>query len=289
MPGEIHHHHIKILNRFSIFYRQAGPQEAPVILLLHGFPTSSFMFRNLIPVLAEKYRVIAPDLPGFGFSDMPEYSEFSYTFENLAQIMQMFIEALQIQKFALYVFDYGAPVGFRLALVNPQKITCIIAQNGNAYEEGLSEAWCPVRQYWQMPSRNKRGTLRNFMSLKNTRSQSEQGVIDHPLSASETYTFEYYFRDRSDNIEFQLDLLLDYKTNVELYPTFQAYFRESKPKLLAVWGNKDPFFSIAGAEAYKRDNPNVVIKTYDTGHFALETHATEIGEEILEFMEGVER
>jgi pimeloyl-ACP methyl ester carboxylesterase len=281
---KIHHYKIKILNGLNIFYRQAGPPDAPVILLLHGFPTSSFMFRNLIPILAEKHYVIAPDLPGFGFSDMPGRGEFNYTFDNLAQTMQVFIEALQIKKFTLYVFDYGAPIGFRLALANPESITGIIAQNGSAYEEGLSTEWDLVRKYWEEPSRNNRDALRGFMSLQMTRFQYDHGVTDRSLIAPETYTLDQYFLDRPESIEFQLDLLLDYKNNVALYPVFQAYFRERQPKLLVVWGNKDPYFSIDGAEAYKRDNPNAKVKIYYTGHFALETHAAEIGEEINAFM-----
>jgi pimeloyl-ACP methyl ester carboxylesterase len=286
MKTRIHYYKIEV-NRLNIFYREAGPKEAPVILLLHGFPSSSFMFRNLIPILAEKYHVIAPDLPGFGFSDMPDTSEFNYTFDNLAQIMQLFIEAMQIKKFAVYVFNYGAPVGFRLALANPENITGIISQNGNAYEEGLSEAWNPVRKYWEEPSRNNRDTLREFMSLSMTKFQYEHGVTDRSLIAPETYTLDQYFLLRVENIEIQLDLLRDYKNNVDLYPVFQEYFRIWRPKLLAVWGDKDPYFLIAGAEAYKRDSPDTTVKIYDTGHFALETHATEIGEEIMAFMDAL--
>jgi pimeloyl-ACP methyl ester carboxylesterase len=287
MNNKIHYYNIKILNRFNIFYRQAGPQDAPVILLLHGFPASSFMFRNLIPLLAEKYRVIAPDLPGFGFSDMPDRSEFNYTFDNLAQTIQVFIDDLRIKKFALYVFDYGAPVGFRLALSNPEKITAIISQNGNAYEEGLSAEWGPVRKYWEELSGTNRDALRTFMSLKMTKFQYKHGVTDTTLIAPETYTLDQHFLDRPENIEIQLDLLLDYKNNLKLYPAFQAYFREWKPKFLAVWGNKDPYFLIDGAEAYKRDNPNATVKILYTGHFALETHAAEIGEEIIAFMQDI--
>ncbi|HTD39416.1 MAG TPA: alpha/beta hydrolase [Mucilaginibacter sp.] len=285
MKNKIHHYNVKLFNSLNIFYRQAGTPNAPVILMIHGFPTSSFMFRNLIPILAEKYRVIAPDLPGFGFSDMPDSSEFNYTFDNLAQIIQLFIEALSIKKFALYIFDYGAPVGLRLALANPENITGIIAQNGNAYEEGLSEAWDPIRKYWEEPSRSNRDALRDFMSLRMTKFQYEHGVTDSSLIAPETYTLDQYFLDRPENVEIQLDLLRDYKNNVELYPVFQEYFRKWRPKLLAVWGNKDPFFLVAGAEAYKRDNPNATVRIYDTGHFVLETHPTEIGEEIIGFMQ----
>jgi pimeloyl-ACP methyl ester carboxylesterase len=285
MTSKIHHYRIKILNRLNIFYRQAGPQNAPVILLLHGFPTSSFMFRNLIPILAEKYCVIAPDFPGFGFSDIPNSSEFNYTFENLAQIMQLFIVALSIEKFAIYVFGYGAPVGFRLALANREHITGIISQNGNAYEEGLSEAWCPVRNYWRESSRKNRDALRDFMSLRMIKFQYEHGVTDSSLIAPETYTLDQHFLDRQENIELQFDLLQDYKNNVDLCREIHAYFRERKPKLLVLWGSKDPYFLIAGAEAYKRDNPDATVRIYDTGHFALETHAEEIGEEIVSFMD----
>jgi pimeloyl-ACP methyl ester carboxylesterase len=284
--NEIHYRNIKA-NGLNIFYREAGPRDAPVILLLHGYPTSSHMFRNLIPILSTKYHVIAPDLPGFGYSDAPDHTQFNYTFDNLAHTMQAFIDELGLKHFALYVFDYGAPTGFRLAMANPEKITGIISQNGNAYVEGLSKEWNPIQKYWEDGSPANRDALRDFVKLKVTWFQYHEGVTDQSLIAPESYTLDQHFLDRPGNVEIQLDLMRDYRTNVALYPKFQAYFREHKPKLLAVWGNKDPFFLPAGAEAYKRDIPNANIKFYNTGHFALETHAQEIGNDILNFMAGL--
>jgi pimeloyl-ACP methyl ester carboxylesterase len=272
------------VNGLNIFYREAGPKDAPIVLLLHGYPTSSFMFRNLIPILSEQYHVIAPDLPGFGYSDAPDHEHFNYTFDNLTKIMQAFIQKLEMNSFALYVFDYGAPVGFRLAVANPEKITGIISQNGNAYVEGLSEEWNPIQEYWKDPSVENRNALKGFVSEEMTKFQYLQGVADPSLIAPETYTLDQHFLNRPGSLDIQLDLLRDYKTNVELYPKFQAYFKDKQPKLLAVWGNKDPYFLPPGAEAYKNDLPNATIKFYDTGHFALETHVKEIGEEILAFL-----
>jgi len=274
-------------NGLNIFYREAGPADAPTVLLLHGYPTSSFMFRNLIPVLSSQYHVIAPDLPGYGYSDAPDHTQFTYTFDNLARTMQAFIDSLGLKRFALYVFDYGAPVGYRLALANKDKISGIISQNGNAYEAGLSDAWNPIQQYWQDPTSANRDALRDFVSHTMTRFQYEHGVSDPSLIAPETYTLDQHFLDRPGNVEIQLDLMLDYRSNVKLYPAFQQYFRISQPPILAAWGNKDPFFLPAGAEGYKQDNPQAVVKFYDTGHFALETHAAEIGEDILAFLKGL--
>jgi len=284
----IHYRTIKA-DGLNIFYREAGPQDAPVILLLHGYPTSSFMFRNLIPKLAGKYHVIAPDLPGFGFTESPSPSEFIYTFDNLAKAMQGFIDTLKLKRFALYVFDYGAPTGFRLAMANPEKITGIISQNGNAYEEGLGPAWADVKKYWADPSQKKRDELKDFVTIKMTRFQYEHGVSDLSLIEPEAYTLDQYFLDKPGHVDIQLDLMLDYRNNVTLYPKFQQYFRDKKPKLLAVWGNKDPFFLPVGAESYKKDIPDATVKFYDTGHFALETHADEIRNEILNFMEGLQK
>lgn len=281
------HYYKTGVNGLNIFYREAGPANAPVILLLHGYPTSSFMFRNLIPLLATKYHVIAPDLPGFGFSDAPGRKEFAYTFDHLAATMQGFIDSLQLSRFALYIFDYGAPVGLRLALANPEKITAIISQNGNAYEQGLSAEWNPIQKYWKDPAAENRETLRVFVALEITRFQYEHGVKDLSLIAPETYTLDQHFLDQPEHVEIQLDLMLDYRSNVALYPAFQAYFRDKKPPVLAVWGNKDPYFLPAGAEGYRKDNPGATVKFYDTGHFALETHAQEIGEDILEFMDRI--
>ncbi|KGO88459.1 hydrolase [Flavobacterium rivuli WB 3.3-2 = DSM 21788] len=281
--NEIHHCTVQA-GSLNIFYREAGPKDAPVLFLLHGYPTSSFMFRKLIPILAKEYHVIAPDLPGFGFSESPDPSTYNYTFDNLASAMQAFIDTLGLKRFALYVFDYGAPTGFRLAMANPEKITSIISQNGNAYEEGLGNAWAGIRKYWANPSQENRDALRDFVTIKMTRFQYEEGVSDLSLIEPEAYTLDQYFLDKPGHVDIQLDLMLDYKNNVALYPKFQQYFREWKPKMLAVWGNKDPFFLPVGAESYKKDIPDATVKFYDTGHFALETHAAEIGQDILQFM-----
>lgn len=279
----IHYRTVKA-GGLNVFYREAGPKDAPVLLLLHGYPTSSHMFRNLIPILSGKYHVIAPDLPGFGYSDAPARSDYDYTFDHLAQSMQSFIEALSLKRFAVYVFDYGAPVGFRLALANPEKITGIISQNGNAYVEGLSTGWNPIQKYWEQPTQENREALRSFTTHEAVRWQYEDGVTDKTLIAPESYTLDSHFMDRPGEVDIQLDLFKDYQNNVKLYPKFQQYFRDRKPKLLAVWGNRDPFFLPAGAEAYKKDDPNTTVKFYDTGHFALETHVQEIGGDILKFL-----
>ena len=279
----VHYRNIKA-NGLNLFYREAGSPDAPTILLLHGYPTSSHMFRNLIPILSKKYHVIAPDLPGFGYSDAPDHDKFSYTFDNLAATVQAFINELGMKRFAIYIFDYGAPTGLRIAMNNPEKITGIITQNGNAYVEGLSHEWNPIQRYWQDPSQANRDSLRDFVSKEATWYQYHQGVSDPSLIAPESYTLDQHFLDRPGNIEIQLDLVKDYRTNVALYPKFHEYFRQYQPKLLAVWGNKDPYFLPAGAEAYKKDLPNATVKFYNTGHFALETNATEIGQDVLDFM-----
>jgi pimeloyl-ACP methyl ester carboxylesterase len=279
-------HNLKIkANGLNIFYRDAGPKDGPVILLLHGYPTSSHMFRNLIPLLSEKYHVIAPDLPGFGFSDAKSHDQFEYTFDNLAKTMQSFFDNLGLKQFVMYVFDYGAPTGFRLAMANPEKITAIISQNGNAYEEGLSAGWNPIRKYWENPTAANRTALHDFVSKEATWYQYHEGASDPTLIAPESYTLDQYFLDRPGNIDIQLDLVLDYRNNIALYPKFQAYFRNYQPPFLAVWGNKDPYFLPAGAEAYKCDMPKAKIKFYDTGHFALETNAMDIGQDILNFLD----
>ena len=258
-------------------------------MLLHGYPTSSFMFRKLIPTLAQKYHVIAPDLPGFGFTESPDPAHYDYTFDNLSGAMQAFIDTLGLKRFALYVFDYGAPTGFRLAMANPEKITGIISQNGNAYEEGLGEAWSGIRKYWADPSPVNREALRDFVKIDMTRFQYEHGVNDLSLIEPEAYTLDQYFFDKPGHVDIQLDLMLDYKSNVALYPKFQQYFRDKKPKLLAVWGNKDPFFLPIGAQSYKRDLPDATVLFYNTGHFALETHADEIAQDIMHFLKGLDK
>ena len=268
----------------KIFYRQAGPVAAPAILLLHGFPTSSHMFRNLIPSLAENYRVIAPDLPGFGFSDAPDRKNFRYSFENLAKVIDGFVEAIGLSRFAIYVFDYGAPVGLRLALTRPERVTAIISQNGNAYKEGLSEGWNPIQKYWKEPTTQNREALRDFLKPEATKWQYVHGVQDETQIAPEAYALDSALLARHGNDEIQLDLFLDYASNVALYPKFQEYFRTKRPPLLAVWGKNDPFFLPPGAEAFKKDNPEAEVHSYDTGHFALETHVPEIAAAIRDFL-----
>jgi len=268
----------------KIFYREAGPKDSPTILLLHGFPTSSHMFRDLISALADHYHLVAPDLPGFGFSDAPDRKSFSYTFEQLAKTVDRFTQTIGLERYATYVFDYGAPVGLRLALAHPERITAIISQNGNAYEEGLSQGWNPIQKYWKDPTPSNRAALRDFLTPDATKSQYQYGVHDQTLVAPESYSLDSALLARPGNDEIQLDLFLDYASNVALYPKFQEYFRTKQPPLLAVWGKSDPFFLPAGAEAFKRDIPSAEVRFYDTGHFALETHAEEIASAIKDFL-----
>ena len=268
----------------KVFYREAGSQPAPTVLLLHGFPTSSHMFRDLIPALAEHYQVVAPDLPGFGFSDAPDRKNFHYTFDHLARVIDAFTHAIGLNRYAIYVFDYGAPVGLRLALAHPERVTAIISQNGNAYEEGLSQGWNPIQKYWREPTAENRAALRDLLKPEATKSQYLYGVQDVTLVAPESYELDSALLARPGNDEIQLDLFLDYASNVALYPKFQEYFRINRPPLLAVWGKNDPFFLPAGAEAFKRDNPSAEVQFYDAGHFALETHVQEIGGAIRDFL-----
>lgn len=260
----------------KVFYREAGRPDAPVLLLLHGFPTSSHMFRTLMPRLAGKYRVIAPDLPGFGFTDVPESRSYRYSFDALARTALAFVDALGLTRYAIYVFDYGAPVGYRLALAHPERVTAIVSQNGNAYEDGLSDAWNPIQRYWQNPTTENRDALRGFLTLEGTRMQYLTGVANPDAVAPESYMLDQALLERPGNADIQLDLFLDYASNVKLYPEFQAYFRSAKPPTLAIWGKNDPFFIPPGAEAYRRDNPAAIVQLLDTGHFALETHADDI-------------
>jgi pimeloyl-ACP methyl ester carboxylesterase len=268
----------------NIFYRESGPQDAPALLLLHGFPTASHMFRGLIPQLAEQFRVVAPDLPGFGQSDMPPRAKFAYTFDNISKVIGRFTEVVGLDRFAIYVFDYGAPTGFRLAIRHPDRITAIVSQNGNAYEEGLSDGWNPIRAYWKDPSQTNRDALRSFLAPETTIWQYTHGVPDPAMMSPDGYSLDSFYLARPGAHEPQLDLFGDYKSNIELYPTFQRYFRTQKPPFLAVWGKNDPFFLPAGAEAFKRDMPQASVQFFDTGHFALETHADEIGKAILDFL-----
>lgn len=269
----------------KVFYREAGDPAAPAVLLLHGYPTSSFMYRNLIPLLADRYHVIAPDLPGFGFTEVPADAHYKYSFDHLAETMQAFTETLGLKKFAMEVFDYGAPVGWRLAVAHPERITAIITQNGNAYEEGLTRAWTPIQAYWQHPTPENRAALRKFLNPESIKWQYTQGVSDPSVIAPETYTLDSALFARPGNDDIQLDLDLDYANNVKQYPTYQAYFRKWHPALLAVWGKNDPFFAPAGALAFKKDIPNAEIHFYDTGHFALETNGPEIAAEIHAFLD----
>jgi pimeloyl-ACP methyl ester carboxylesterase len=268
----------------SVFYREAGPKDAPVVLLLHGFPTSSFQYRELIPRLADRYRVIAPDMPGFGFTEVPAERGYKYTFDALAKTIEAFTDALELKKYALYVFDYGAPTGFRVAMARPERITAIVSQNGNAYEEGLGDGWAPIRRYWNEPTAGNRETVRRMLDAAGLKSQYTEGVPDPEVIAPEGYTLDAAMIERPGNMDIQLDLFLDYANNVKLYPAFQEYFRRSKPPLLAIWGKNDPFFLPPGAEAYKRDIPDAVVKFLDTGHFALETHVEEVAEAMRDFL-----
>lgn len=279
------HYRYQQAGNVNVFYREAGDPASPVLLLLHGFAGSSFMFRDLIPQLADRYHVIAPDLPAFGFTEAPARGEYAYTFAQLAETIGRFTEALHLNRYALLVHDYGAPVGWRLALAHPQRVTALISQNGNAYEEGLGEAWAPIQQYWRDPTVENRNALSEFPTPAAIKWQYLEGVSDQSLISPDGYSLEGMQVLRPGNAEIQLDLLLDYASNVEMYPQFQHYFRQYQPPLLAVWGKNDPFFMPAGAEAWKRDLPDAEIRFYDTGHFALETHAKEIGTAVRDFLD----
>jgi len=269
----------------DVFYREAGSPESPAILLLHGYPTSSFMFRNLIPLLASSYHVVVPDLPGFGFSTVPPSRNYKYTFDNLAVTVGAFVDALKLSSYAIYVFDYGAPTGFRLALARPQQVRAIISQNGNAYEEGLSEpTWAPIRKYWNEPTLENRNALQFLLSLDITKWQYVEGTQEPSQVAPEAYHLDYYLLSRPGNGEIQLDLFLDYASNLKLYPQFHEYFRKFTPPTLLVWGKNDKFFLPPGAEAFKKDNPKAEVHFFETGHFALETHHVEIAHTILSFL-----
>src|SRR5580698_8331727 len=278
-------HTVKV-DGIKIFYRAAGDPNAPVVLLLHGFPSSSFMFRELIPRLAGHYRVIVPDLPGFGFTEVPADRKYTYSFDALAHTIEAFTDALVLARYAIYVFDYGAPTGFRVAMAHPERVSAIISQNGNAYEEGLGDAWGPIRKYWAEPTAENREVIRQaILNLDGTRWQYTHGVAQPQSVAPESYTLDAALLERPGIKEIQLDLFLDYASNVKLYPSFQEYFRKSKPPLLAIWGKNDPFFIPAGAEAFRRDIPGALVKMLDTGHFALETHVIEIAAAMKEFYE----
>lgn len=268
----------------QIFYREAGPADAPTVVLLHGYPTSSHMFRTLIPQLAEEYHVVAPDHLGFGLSDAPGVDEFDYSFDALARITSSLLAGLGITRYAIYVQDYGAPIGWRLALENPSAITAIISQNGNAYEEGLSEGWADMRTAWASPTVENREALRRFNTPDMVRWQYTEGVEDASLIAPETYQLASAAIARI-GVEPQMDLMLDYGSNVRQYPQLHAFFRQYQPPTLAIWGRNDPFFLPAGAEAFRRDNPDAEVRLLDTGHFAIETHGGEIAAAMLEFLD----
>lgn len=277
--------HYAQVDDVRVFYRQAGDPKAPTVLLLHGLPSSSFMYRELIPMLADHYHVIAPDLPGFGFTEAPPREKYAYTFANLANTIDRFTEVVGIDRYAIQVFDYGAPVGWRLATKHPERITAIVSQNGNAYEEGLGELWAPIKRYWSAPTAANRDALRGMFTPESIQWQYTHGAPDAMRIAPETYTLDNERLARPGNLDIQLDLMLDYRTNVVMYPQLQKYFRDRKPPLLAVWGRNDAIFIPAGAEAFKRDLPKAEVHFYDTGHFALESHVHEIGPVIRAFLD----
>lgn len=268
----------------KLFYREAGDPALPTVLLLHGFPSASHMFRDLIPELAGQFHVVAPDLPGFGMTEQPARDQFGYNFENITNVIDRFTEVLGLDKFAIYVFDYGAPVGFRIAVKHPERITAIVTQNGNTYVEGVSEAFAPVQAYWNEPTQANRDALRGFLAPETTLFQYTHGVADPEIVSPDGRNLDDFYLARPGNDEIQLDLLLDYQNNVALYETIQAYLRTHQPPLLAIWGRNDPFFIPAGAEAFKRDLPAADIRFVESGHFALETHAAEIGAAMREFL-----
>jgi pimeloyl-ACP methyl ester carboxylesterase len=268
----------------NVFYREAGAADAPTLLLLHGFPSSSHMFRDLIPLLADEFHLVAPDLPGFGRSDMPARGSFEYTFDHLAHVIDRFTEVLELDPFSIYVFDYGAPVGFRIAAAHPDRITAIVTQNGNAYTEGLSDGWSPVQAFWKDPSPANRDAVRSMVQPETTIWQYTHGVDDLTKVSPDGYGLDNFYLARPGADEIQLDLLLNYASNLEAYPAWQEYFRTSQPPLLAVWGSNDPFFIPPGAEAFKRDIPDADVRFLPTGHFALETHADEIADAIIGFL-----
>jgi pimeloyl-ACP methyl ester carboxylesterase len=268
----------------KFFYREAGASEAPGLLLLHGFPTSSHMYRDLIPALADRYHVVAPDLPGFGFTEAPERKRFKYSFEHLTEVIERFTEAIGLDRYALYVFDYGAPIGFRLATRHPERVTAVISQNGNAYLQGLSEGWNPIQAYWKEPTPENRAALRAFLKPEATEWQYRHGVPTPERLSPDTWTLDAALLARPGNDDIQLDLFGDYQSNVALYPKFQEYFRTQRPPLLAVWGKNDPFFLPAGADAFRQDNPDAEVHLLEAGHFALESQGPEIAVIIRDFL-----
>jgi pimeloyl-ACP methyl ester carboxylesterase len=281
----ITHHRTVAVEGVDVFYREAGPADAPVVLLLHGFPTSSHMFRNLIPALADRYRVIAPDYPGFGQSGMPDHREFAYTFAHYADVVDALLDQLGVGRYAMYVMDYGAPVGYRLALKHPERVSALIIQNGNAYEEGLKEFWDPIKAYWADDSAARREALAFLVAPETTKFQYTDGVRDVSRISPDNWVHDQALLDRPGNKDVQLDLFKDYGSNVPLYPQFQAFFRERKPPALIVWGQNDVIFPADGAHPYKHDLPDLEFHLFDTGHFALEDKADEIFPLIRDFLD----
>lgn len=280
----VHHRRVQV-EGVELFYREAGPRNAPTLLLLHGFPTSSHMYRDLIPLLADRYHVIAPDYPGFGQSAAPLPSEFEYSFDHFARVIDRFTQQLGLQRYALYVMDYGAPVGFRLASAHPERVTSLIVQNGNAYIEGIGAFWDPIKALWTDNSEANRDVIRKAaLTLEGTRWQYLNGVPDPTLVSPDAYTLDQAYLDRPGNNDIQLAMIYDYRNNLPKYPEWQAYFRKHRPPTLVVWGKNDQIFLAAGAEPYRRDNPNAEVHLLDTGHFALETHAPRIAALIRDFL-----
>jgi pimeloyl-ACP methyl ester carboxylesterase len=283
LPVDVRHSRIRA-DGVDVFYREAGDADAPVLLLLHGFANSSFYFRHLMPRLANRFRMIAPDLPSFGFTEIPVEREYRYDFASLARTTTAFVDALGLKRYLVYVFDYGAPVAWELALTYPDRIVGIVSQNGNAYLERLGDKpWAPLWAYWANPSPDKREPIRSRMSLDGVKAAYFQGVADPSAIEPESYTLDAATLARPGNVDLQIDLKLDYKRNIERYPLYQAFFRERRPRTLAVWGKNDLFFIPPGAEAFRRDIPDARVVLLDTGHFALETHVDSIAEEIRGF------
>ncbi|PFW75819.1 hydrolase [Priestia aryabhattai] len=276
-------YHTLEVKDLNIFYRKAGDPDKPIILLLHGFPSASHMFRDLIPVLEKDYYVIAPDYPGFGNTTSPDRKEFDYTFDHITEVIEAFVNKLELDKYALYVFDYGAPIGFRLAMHNPERVTAIISQNGNIYREGLGAKWAAREEYWENPTLEKRQSYRTAFAAETIMHQYIDGTQENTVSP-DGYTLDIAYMKRPGNDEKQLDLIFDYQTNVKMYPEFQQYLCKYQPPLLAVWGKNDVSFIPEGAEAFKKDLPDAEIHLVDSGHLALETHANEIGELMVDFL-----
>ncbi|MET0230264.1 MAG: alpha/beta hydrolase [Rhodanobacteraceae bacterium] len=279
------HYQYATIDGVKVFYREAGPADGPVVVLLHGFPTSSHMFRNLIPMLSDRYHVIAPDYPGYGESDSPDRKSYKYTFAAFADIVDTLLQQRGANRYALYLMDYGAPVGYRLAIKHPDRVSALIIQNGNAYEEGLRDFWTPVKAYWKDGSAKSRDALAGLVSLETTIAQYTDGVKDRSRISPDNWVHDQALLDRPGNREIQLDLLYDYRTNVPLYPKFQQFFRERKPPALLVWGKNDVIFPEEGAQPYRRDLPDIEFHLFDTGHFALEDKLDEIGPLIRDFLD----